>query len=161
MGRNVIDYGYQYTPGPRNTDPNPSLPPLITQNEARRVGERNEVTSMKNPKGSPEKQEEGAGDPLPEVTELRPPQRAPGWGRGTGATTEVGPRWAGATVRWLPAWSVGEVLSGKKRDGKMSWLSGPGSGLSLAGSGFCVGWRPHPGRDRAVKGPGLWGGERR
>lgn len=34
------DYGYQYTPGPRNTDPNPCLPPLITQNEAKGVAER-------------------------------------------------------------------------------------------------------------------------
>lgn len=70
---------------------------------------------------------------------------------------EVGPRWAGATVYWLPAWSVVEVLSGKKRVGKRSWLSGPRSSLSLTGSGFWVGWCPHPGRDRAVKGPGLWG----
>lgn len=56
MGRNVINYDYQYTPGHRNTDPTPNLPLLITQNEAKRLGERNEVTSIKNPKGSPERQ---------------------------------------------------------------------------------------------------------
>lgn len=36
------------------SEPQPP-PPLVTQNQARRVGERDEVTSIENPKGSPER----------------------------------------------------------------------------------------------------------
>lgn len=50
------DYGYQYSPEPRNTDLNPNVPhPESPKNQARRVGERDEVTSIENPKGSPER----------------------------------------------------------------------------------------------------------
>lgn len=68
--------------------------------------------------------QEGARDPLPEVTELRPPPERPQMVGGGRVGAEVGPGRAGSPrgerepfsghrhpVLWLPAWSMVDILS--------------------------------------------------
>ena len=55
MDRKKREYDYQYTPEPRNTDLNPNFPhPPVTENKAKRIEEKDEVTRIENLKGSPE-----------------------------------------------------------------------------------------------------------